>query len=133
MEFVLDKENLELYNKGIQQNLERDGIMEKEKILEAARVDKNRGKEFENKQAVRGSLISALFALFVGIGLFCLECIMKGTLNFGLVAVGMTAVGAQYLYEGITVKKVHMIILGVIYSVLALFFVLAFIGQVVSA
>ncbi len=107
-------------------------IMEKERILAVARNEKYRGKEYENKQATRGNLLSSFLALIVGAVLFCLECIIKGSLNFGLVAVGMTAVGVQYLYEGITVKKARMIVIGIIYAVIAVFFVLAFIGQVVA-
>ena len=107
--------------------------MEKDKILAAARNEKYRGKEYENKQATRGNLLSSFVALIVGAVLFCLECILKGSLNFGLFAVGMTAVGVQYLYEGITVKKLRMVVIGIIYLAIAFFFVLAFIGQVVAA
>lgn len=106
--------------------------MEKEKILAAARSEKHRGKEYENKQATRGNLLSSFLALIVGVGLFCAEYIIKETLNFGLVAVGMTAVAVQYLYEGVTVKKGYMIVLGIICSLVAAFFALAFIGQVVA-
>lgn len=105
--------------------------MEKDKILAAARTDKNKGKEYEHKQSIRGSLLSVACAVFVGIGLFLLEYLVKGTLNFGLIAVGMTAGGAQYLYEGITVKKVSLIVIGAIHSIVALFCILVFIGQVV--
>ena len=38
---------------GVQQNLERFGVMDKETILAAARSDKHRGKEFENKETAR--------------------------------------------------------------------------------
>ena len=107
--------------------------MDRESVLARARSDKNRGKEYENKQAVRGSLLSAFFAILLGIILFFVEYFSKGTLNFGLIAVGTTALGVQYLFEGITVKKTHLIIAGAIYSLLAIFFVLAFISQVVVA
>lgn len=107
--------------------------MDKEKILEAARFDKNRGKEYEHKQTTRGSILSIAMAILVGIILFFLEYFAKGTLNFGLIAVAMTAGGAQYIYEGITLKKVRFIVFGILYSVVAIFFILAFIGQVVLA
>lgn len=45
--------------------------MNNEKILEAARKNKNRGKEFEQKESTRSSLLGTLVALLVGIGLFC--------------------------------------------------------------
>lgn len=117
----------------VQQNLERLVSMDKEKILAAARCDKHRGEEFENKQYVRGSLLSAFFAILLGIILFFAEYFCQGTLNFGLIAVGATALGVQYLFEGITTKKVLTIIVGSIYSLLAALFTLAFIGQVVAA
>ena len=107
--------------------------MDRESILAKARTDKNRGKEYENKQSIRGSLLSAIFAILLGIVLFFVEYCSKGTLNFGLIAIGATAVGVQYLFEGITVKKIHMIIAGAIFALLAAIFILIFIGQVVAA
>ena len=106
--------------------------MDKDKILKAAQTNKSNGKEYEHKQSIRGSLLSVVCALLVGIGLFLLEYLVRGTLNFGLIAVGMTASSAQYLYEGITVKKISLIILGAVQSFVALFFILAFIGRVVQ-
>ena len=47
--------------------------MDRESVLARARSDKNRGKEYENKQAVRGSLLSAFFAILLGIVLFFIE------------------------------------------------------------
>ena len=41
--------------------------MNNEKILEAARKNKNRGKEFEQKESTRSSLLGSLVALLVGI------------------------------------------------------------------
>ena len=105
--------------------------MDTDKILAAARSNKHRGKEFENKQSVRGSLLSAFVAILLGIILFFVEYFCQGTLNFGLIAVGTTALGVQYLFEGITVKKIHLIIAGTFYVFLAIIFALAFIGQVV--
>lgn len=105
--------------------------MDKEKILEAARANKNRGKEYENKQIDRGGLLSVSIAFLVSVGLFLLEYLTKGTLNCGLLAVGMTAGGVQYLYEGITLKKARTIVIGIIYSAIALLLILAFVGQVV--
>ena len=42
--------------------------MNNEKILEAARKNKNRGKEFEQKESTRSSLLGTLVSLRVGIG-----------------------------------------------------------------
>ena len=77
--------------------------------------------------------MSAIFAILLGIALFFVEYCAKGTLNFGLITIGATAVGVQYLFEGITVKKIHMIIAGAIFALLAAIFILIFICQVVAA
>ena len=107
--------------------------MDRENILAKARSDKNRGKEYENKQSMRGGLLGAYLAVLLGLALSFVEYFAKGTLNFGLIAVGATALGVQYLFEGITIKKVYLIIAGIIYFVLAIFLVLVFISQVVAA
>ena len=106
--------------------------MNKEKILEAARKDKNRGMEYENKESTRSSLLSSLIALVVGTGLFFLEYFIKKTVNVGLIAVGMTAVCVQYLYVGLKLKKPFSIIAGIISALIAALFILAFVIQVVA-
>lgn len=107
--------------------------MNNEKILESARKNKNRGREYENKAATRSSLLGTFVALLVGIGLFLLEYFINDSANVGLIAVGMTASGVQSLYEGIKVKKLYLTIFGIIQMLIALFAILVFIGQVVSA
>lgn len=116
----------------IQENLERDASMDKEKILAAARNEKSKGKEYENKQATRSSLLGSAIAVLVGISLFLLEYFIKDSVNVGLIAVGMSAVGAQSLFEGIKVKKPFLIVSGFIQSVIALLAIVLFIEQVVA-
>ena len=106
--------------------------MNKEKILEAARKDRNRGKEYENRESTRSSLLSALIALLVGAGLFFLEYFINNTVNVGMIAVGMTAVCVQYLYAGLKLKKPFSIIAGIISALIAALFILAFVIQVVA-
>lgn len=105
--------------------------MNNERILESARKNKNKGREYENKAAMRSSLLGALAALLVGICLFLLEYFINDSVNVGLIAVGMTASGIQSFYEGIKVKRVYLIITGVIQTLIALFAILVFVGQVV--
>lgn len=105
--------------------------MNNEKILEAARKNKNRGKEFEQKESTRSSLLGTLVALLVGIGLFLLEYFINDTVNIGFIAVGMTASGVQSLYEGLKVRKLYLTIIGAIQTLIALIAILAFVGQVV--
>lgn len=75
--------------------------MNNEKILEAARKNKNRGKEFEQKESTRSSLLGTLVALLVGIGLFLLEYFINDTVNIGFIAVGMTASGYSRFTRGL--------------------------------
>lgn len=107
--------------------------MNNEKILESARKNKNRGREYENKAATRSNLWGSFVALLVGVGLFLLEYCIKDSVNIGLIAVGMTASGVQSLYEGIKVKKLYLTISGIIQMLIAIFAIFVFIGQVVSA
>ena len=106
--------------------------MDKDKILKFARTNKHRGKEFENKEAVRSSLLGSAISILLGIGLFLLEYLIKGSINVGLIAVGMTAASVQWLYEGIKVKKAFLIITGAFTAIIALLFILLFVGQVVA-
>ncbi len=101
--------------------------MNNEKILEAARKNKNRGKEFEQKESTRSSLLGTLVALLVGIGLFLLEYFINNSVNIGFIAVGMTALGVQSLYEG----KLYLTVIGAIQTLIALIAILAFVWQVV--
>ena len=75
--------------------------------------------------------MGTLAALLVGIGLFLLEYFVNNSVNIGFIAVGMTASGVQSLYEGITVRKPYLTVLGAIQTLIALIAILAFVGQVV--
>ena len=106
--------------------------MDKDQILKAARTDKHRGKEFENKESVRSSLLGSAVSILLGIGLFLIEYFIQGSVNVGLIAVGMTAASVQWLYEGIKVKKIFLIIAGAFAGIIALLFILLFVAQVVA-
>lgn len=106
--------------------------MDKEKILEAARVEKNRGKEYENKEATRSSLLGSAIALLVGVALFLIEYCIKDSINVSLIAVWTTMAGVQSLYEGIKVKKLYLVIFGVVQLFIAVCAILIVIGQVVA-
>lgn len=111
--------------------LGRISNMNNEKILEAARKNKNRGKEFEQKESTRSSLLGILVALLVGIGLFLLEYFVNNSVNIGFIAIGMTASGVQSLYEGLKVKRHYLTVLGAVQTLIAIIAILAFVGQVV--
>ena len=107
--------------------------MDRDRILATARIDKLRGKEFENMESTRSSLIGGLFALLVGLVLFLLEYFVQNSVNVGLIAVGMTATGVQSLYEGIIIRKFHLVIIGGLQLAIAVIAILAVVGQVVFA
>lgn len=107
--------------------------MDKEKILAAARNDKYRGQEYENKETMRSSMLSCFVALIVGVVLYLLEYFIKGSTNVGLIAVGLTFAGVDSLYEGIKLKKLHMTIIGTFLTLSAIIAILYFVGQVVLA
>ena len=107
--------------------------MDKEKILAAARSDKHRGEEFENKENARSGLLSSAIALLVGVALFLLEYFLNDTVNVGLIAVGITAAGVDSLYEGIKLKRHYMTVIGIVQLLAAIFAILFFIAKVVSA
>ena len=107
--------------------------MDKEKILAAARNDKRRGQEYENKESIRGSLLGELITLIIGVGLFLLEYYVKNSINFGLIAVVFTASGVDALYEGIRLKKHHLTMIGSLMSLGAVVAILFFLRQVVLA
>lgn len=115
----------------VQENLERDEPVEKNKILEAARSDKYKGKEFENRAFEKGNLLSSAAALLIGIILFLLGYFVKNSANMALLAVGMADVSIQNLYEGIKTKKRFLIVWGSVCGVLATVFIVASIMQVV--
>lgn len=107
--------------------------MDRDKILEAARRDKYRGREYENEEGMRGSLLSVAVSLIVGVGLFVLEYYTKGTVNIGLIAVGCTVAGVDSLYEGIKLKRTGLKIVGIVMSLTAIAAIALFVGQAVMA
>lgn len=107
--------------------------MTREEILSAARDNKERGKEYESKVSISSGLFAALMAFLVCAVLFGLQYWIQGTVNYGLIAVGLTAVAADALYEGIKFRKAWRIVYGGIFALIALLAVIVFIGGLVTA
>lgn len=106
--------------------------MENKKILEVARKNTTRGKEYESKALEKSNTVGIIVSTIVGCALFWLEYFIRHTLNIGLVAVCLAAVGIQSLYEGIKIKKTRLIIVGSVETIMAVVCVLIFIVQVVA-
>ena len=116
----------------IPQNLEKEIDMDNKTILEAARNNKGRGREYENKESARSSLLGSAIAIVIGMILFLVEYFVKDSVNVSLIAVGMTAACVQSLYEGIKTKKTYLIVIGCVESLIVVFALLVFLAQVVS-
>lgn len=106
--------------------------MDKNKILAAARIEKHRGKEFENKETTRSSLLSGSIAMLLSVALFLLEYFIKDSVNVSLIAVGMTQASISSIYEGIKLRRHYMSVIGIFYALIAVVAIFIFIGQVVS-
>lgn len=105
--------------------------MDNKTILEAARNNKNRGKEYENKESIKSNLLGSSIAIIIGIILFLIEYFTNNTINISLIAVGMTTTCVQSLYEGIKTRKIYLIIIGCIELLIVIFSLLVFFVQVV--
>ena len=112
--------------------MEKGDCMEKNKILEAARKDKYKGKEFENHIFVYSNLLSSAFVLVIAGALFLVEYLMKNSANVALLSVGMADAAIQSLYEGIKTKRVLTIIFGSGCCFLAVVFTIVAIMQAVN-
>lgn len=99
--------------------------MDNKSILEAARNNGDRGHEYENKESVRASLVSAVVVLVVGMILFVVEFYMKDIVNISLVIVGVAAIASDMLYRGIAFKTLWRILIGGILSFVALVMIIA--------
>ena len=106
--------------------------MENKTILEAARNNKGRGREYENKESVRSSLLGSAIAIVIGMILFLVEYFVKDSVNVSLIAVGMTTACVQSLYEGIKTEKTYLIVIGCVESIIVIFALLVFLAQVVA-
>lgn len=105
--------------------------MNKESILNAAKNNKKQGYEFEERMSVKSYLYGLFFSLAVGAVLFFLEFFMKKTVNISLLAVGMTLISTQAIYEGKKNNKLSVFIIGIIEMIFAVCLTFVSIGRVV--
>ena len=105
--------------------------MDNNSILEAARKDKHRGQEYENKESIRSNLLSSAITLAVAGVLLLVEILAMDHWNVSLIIVILVFTGVDPLYEGLKLKRYLKIASGLIKLLAALIFVFIFIGQVV--
>ncbi len=103
--------------------------MDRDAILKAAQNEKNKGKEFENREGIRSAALGMAVSCFITFLLLLLQYFVKGTVNAGFLVIGVSAGAAQFLYEGIKTKKKASLIIGIVASVLDVLFIAVFISQ----
>ena len=107
--------------------------MNKEQILNAARNEKYRGKEYENKEEIRSSALGYAITLVLGFLMALIEYFAQGRIQFGMISLGAIAVGVDNIYLGIKMKKYGKVAWGSVMLLFAAICILIFIVQVVSA
>ena len=115
----IDKEMSVWYNKSTIK-LGKATVMDKEKILESARKNGDRGNEYELRENTRASLVSFLATLSGIMLLLAIDYFKNGLINISLIIVGAIAMGAECLYSGIVFGKKIKALLGAITLLIAL-------------
>ena len=104
--------------------------MEREEILKAAIKNNAKGEEYENRVSVSGNLYGSAVAILLGIILFVVELLVRGSLNTGLLAVGFVSSAVQFIYEGVKINKRLFVAIGVFQALISTMVILAFVVQV---
>lgn len=105
--------------------------MDKSKILERARQEKRKGQEYENREMMKNSNWSLLVGVIAAAIMMLIEYLNQGTVNSPLIVMVSAMAGVMNFLDGIKVKKKVLIILGILESVLAIFFFVYFLSRVV--
>lgn len=105
--------------------------MDKSKILERARQEKRKGQEYEHREMMKNSNWSLLVGVIAAAIMMLIEYLNQGTVNSPLIVMVSAMAGVMNFLDGIKVKKKVLIILGILESVLAIFFFVYFLSRVV--
>ena len=101
--------------------------MDKNKILEVARANRERGKEYEYNVSDAASLLTLVAILVVVLILSLVEYLAKGYVNLGFMIVGVTAIATDALYKGIVFKKIWRIIVGSLLAIITINMIIAWV------
>lgn len=105
--------------------------MNREEILARSRKENEGIDEFEKGVLKEGRSVGAIAAAVVAGLLFMVQiCLDKGQ-NYGLYAVLVTMVSAQFIVKAVKLKRKHEIALAVFYTLFALMLAAAHIWQMV--
>ena len=94
--------------------------MNKEQILNAAKKNKLKRNEYETTESVRSSLLGMIVAIVVGSALFLIELFVGKRVNVSLISVVSALMGIQWLRDGVKLKRIHLIVAGIVFLVVAL-------------
>ena len=115
----------------IQQNLEGERFMERNRILEAAQNNKSRGREYEDREFLKTGAFGSLIALVLCFVLLFVEYFMKGNFNFSVAIMGLSISCFQFLADGIKTKKWYLITLGCVELIADVVMLILFVAWVV--
>lgn len=101
--------------------------MNRDEILNAVSKEKPTD-EFEAQVARRGAGIGAAVGIIICVTMFVLELLIFKKYDFGKPAIIITMGAVSYIYEGIRRKKVGSVIGGVISGIVALVFLILYVG-----
>ena len=94
--------------------------MNKEQILNAAKKNKLKRNEYETTESVRSSLLGMIVAIVVGSALFLIELFVGKRVNVSLISVVSALMGIQWLRDGVKIRRIYMIVAGIVFLVVAL-------------
>ena len=104
--------------------------MDKNRILEAAQKNGDRGYEYEYNISDRASVLTLLTVLVVVVLLSVVEYFAKGYVNLGFLIVGTTAIATDTLYNGIAFKKVWKIVVGSLLALITIILIIAWVVMI---
>ena len=106
--------------------------MNDDDILAAARENAQEMGEYEKHVSSKAGLYSIMAGIILLVIMVILEWVIKKTLDCGKPALIFGISSIIDLYDGFTQKKKKTIVIGVIAGLLALFFLIAYIGVLLS-
>jgi len=128
---ALDKFAWQCYTVIAKKTWQRSDLMDREEILAKSRKENEGIDEFEKEVLKEGRSAGAAAAAVAAFLLFIVQiCLDKGQ-NYGLYAVLVTMVSAQFIVKAVKLKRKHEIALAVFYTLFALMLAAAHIWQLV--
>lgn len=106
--------------------------MNKEDILERSRKENKNQDVFEKEVMKEGGNIGAIVAAILATIFFVIQIALGEGMNYGLYAVVFSILATGFVVKAIRLKRVHEIVVAIIYIVAVLLFTMAHICQLIS-